>query len=75
MIRVYYATNRDLTITGGNPSFGSGFHNNSPHNLRFGWADVIQNSGDDYTVEAVHLAEDPMSPEFDATALPDGAAK
>lgn len=73
MIRVYYATNRDLTITGGNPSFGTGFHNDSPHNLRFGWADVIQNSDDDYAVQTVHLAEDPKSPGFDATALPDGA--
>ncbi|MDE0052535.1 MAG: alpha/beta hydrolase [Rhodospirillales bacterium] len=73
MIRVYYATNRDLTESDGKPFFGTGFQNDWPNNLRFGWADVIQKTGDDYTVHAVHLAEDPKSPGFDPTALPDGA--
>lgn len=72
MIRVYYATNRDLTRRSGKPHFGKRFHNGSPHNLRFGWADVIENVGADFTVHNVHLAEDPADPEVHSASLPDG---
>ena len=59
MTRVYYATNREFSLRRGEPNFGNGFHHDSPHNLRFGWAEVEPRNDDDYVVRSVHVAEDP----------------
>ncbi len=72
MTRVYYATNRELSLRRGMPSFGNGFHHDSPHNLRFGWADVEPRNEDDYVVRSVDVAEDPTLPSFDPSTVPAG---
>ena len=62
---MYYATNRDLPRRRESTNFGDRFHRDSPHNLRFGWADVKPKTKDDYIVQNVHLVEDPLSDQFD----------
>lgn len=66
LIRVFYATNRDLPRRRGSTNFGNSFHRDSPHNLRFGWADIEPRTKDDYIVRNVQVAEDPLSHEFDS---------
>lgn len=61
-IKVYYATNRE-SIYGDFPDSGNGFYRDSPHNLRFGGAGVTSYSNDDYVVESVHVAKDPVMEE------------
>ena len=67
LVRVFYATNRELVDDADGPDFGNGFHRDSPNNLRFGWADVERRTVDDYAVQSVCMAADP-------TAAKSGAA-
>ena len=69
MVRVFYATNRDLPRRRGSTNFGNGFHRDSPHNLRFGWAEVEPRTDDDYIVREVRVAEDPLDDQFDTAKI------
>ena len=72
MIQVYFATNRNMSLENGTPVFGNGFNLDSPHNLRFGWAQVKKKNADDYVVNFVHVSENPTRPEFDSKKLTEG---
>ena len=55
-IKVYFATNRERD--GNKNDFSGDFSPKGPGHLRFGWAEVVRESADDYSVKSVHIAKE-----------------
>ena len=68
MIRVYFATNRELSDQ--EKHFTSTFHH-EPQNLRFGWADINRKKNRLYEIVDVCLAKDPTEPDKESSVTED----
>ena len=76
MVKVYFATNREYDKDEkGRHRFGNGFHNDSPHNLRFGWAQVRWGRRGGYVVRSVDVSDDPKLPAVDSENSPEGVVE